>query len=177
MVGFFGKLFGRDPSSSETPEQTVRRLLTTLPKCSKFVVGASPKYGNEQYRCEVLISAIDLLPWAQRNAESRFSSDPEDQAANEALPIWLRSANASDVGPTYVPVPFVNVMSSFIADFVEKGIAQIQCPDCSKGYQKISTEKRNVVKGGTTSTWTDEWFCPNGHLLYRADQRIHIYRG
>lgn len=177
VLKFLKRLFGANPPAPETAEQAVRRLLATLPSCPRYVVGASPSYGNERYRGEVLLDTEELLPWAQKRAGNSYGSYPDIQAAADALPIWLRAADRSNAQPAYLPAPFVDLLSSSIGEFAGAGGTLVSCPDCGSRYGEILKEKLNVERQSIVSRWTDEWYCPKGHLLYRANQETRINLG
>ena len=68
-MGLFGEIFGKKPSQKVEGgldiEKLVGEYLLRLPKCSKYVVSVSPKYGDENYNCEVQIPAKELAVWAE----------------------------------------------------------------------------------------------------------------
>lgn len=175
MIGFIKKLFGREEPPSFDIEKVVGRYLLNLPPCSAKIVVASPKYGDQHYRCELIVDADGLLPWAEHHAQAVWSSDQEEQAARQALPVWLRGANLSDPALTYVPTYFVEVLRPYALNFINEGISEVFCPVCRQVVEDIVMKKLNERREGTWSWWTDEWYCPKGHLLYREDHELHLH--
>jgi hypothetical protein len=158
-------------------ENAVGKYLLTLSPCTAKVVVASPNYGDQHYRCEVIADAARLTPWAEHHAEAVWSLDNDEQAARKALPFWLRGANV-DVAPSYIPPLFVAVLRPYALDLINEGIAQVLCQECRRIVRDIAMKKLNESYAGSLwAQWTDEWHCPSGHLLYREDHDIHIHRG
>jgi ssDNA-binding Zn-finger/Zn-ribbon topoisomerase 1 len=174
MIGFIKKLLGREGPTFDI-EKAVGRYLLTLPPCTAKVVIVSPKYGDKHYRCELIVDTDGLVPWAEHHAQSVWSSNKEEQAARKALPIWLRSANLNDPAPTYVSPHFVEVLQPYALDFINEGIVDVICPDCRRVVGDIVMKKLNERREDTWLWWTDEWYCPNDHLLYREDHELHFH--
>lgn len=177
MVAHLKKLFGREESPPLDIDKTVGRCLQSLPLCTAKVVVASPNYGDQHYRCEVIVDVDGLLLWAEHHAQSVWSSNQELQAARKALSLWLQGANRSDLAPSYVLPSFVAVLRPYAPNFVNQRIAHIVCPDCDRGIEDIERKGLNQQRTGAWLAWTDEWHCPKGHLLYREDHELHLYLG
>lgn len=177
-MGLFSKLFGSKSSaaSTETPEQSVQRLLRSLPKCTSKILVAGPTYGDDEYTGDVVVEAAGLRPWATRNAEGSYHSDPEVQAASEVLPIWLRAADSVDEQPTRIPRSMVSLMQDYVPNFFSMGIATIWCPNCGTCHSDIVRERKREDSGRTHFDATHEWYCPKGHLMYRHKSHTHIVR-
>lgn len=97
-------------------EKAVGKYLLELPRCSRKIVVASPKYDSEHYFGEVLVDAVGLIPWAEHHSTACWSSWKEDQAARLALPVWIRGADPSDELPTYLLEPFMRVLLCNLRD-------------------------------------------------------------
>jgi hypothetical protein len=176
MIGFIKKLLGREDPLPFDIEKAVGQLLLSLPRCSSKLVVASPNYGDEHYKCDVVVDANSLMPWAEHHAEAVWSSDNEAQAARRALPVWLRGANVIDLKPTFVPPAVVVVLRPYVSTFFEEGIAEAFCHDCRSSFRDVFKKRFNERLDGPWSFWTDEWHCPAGHLLYLQDHELHILR-
>ena len=176
MVGFFKKLFGCEETLPFDIEKAVGKYLLVLPRCTAKVAVASTKYGDQHYRCDLFVYVNGLLPWAEHHAKAARGGNHEVQAARLALPLWLCGANLSDSMPSYVPPYFGVVLKRCITDFVKQGMCEIVCPDCRQVVQEIDMKKLNENRSGTNNfSWTDEWYCSEGHLLYREDKRLHFH--
>lgn len=175
MLGFLKKLIGPSKPPPFDLEKAVGNYLLNLQKCSSKVVVISPKYGDRNYKCDVIVDADGLLPWAKHHAEAVWSGNQEEQAARLALPLWLQGADPKNQAPSYVPPYFISVLRPYTLDFINKGIAEIACPECNGIVADVKMKKLNEKREGTWSFWTDEWYCPKGHLLYREDHELHYH--
>ncbi|MBV5342035.1 MAG: hypothetical protein J0665_21155 [Deltaproteobacteria bacterium] len=175
MLGFIKNLLGPKKPPPFDMEKAVGNYLLNLPKCTSKVVVTSPKYGDKCYQCEVLVDVNGLLPWAKHHAQAVWSGDKVEQAARIAIPLWLQDSNCNNPEPSYVPPYFVAVLRPYTLDFVNKGIAEIVCPDCNRIVDNVQMKKLNEKRSGGWSNWTDEWHCPAGHLLYREDHELHFH--
>lgn len=177
MLTILKRLFRRDdpPLPTYDVEKAVGAYLLKLPRCSSLIIAVSPKYGDQHHRGELILDVVALLPWAEHHAESVLSSDKEEQAAIRALPLWLRGAALDDSHITYVPHSFAQILRPYAEDFIVKHIGMMACPDCRRVVKNVTMKKLNEHSAGAVlHSWTDEWLCPEGHLLYRQDQQIHM---
>ena len=176
MRSFFRKLLGRAEPTKESPEQAVLRVLQSLPECSSSLLVAGPTTGDGEYLGDVFVSAQSLLPWATSQANGSYVSDPERQAMLEVLPIWLRSANSDIQSPTRIPRAMADNIRPYISDFMAEGYCRVFCTKCGSLQSSISEVRMKIDTGPTHSDSIDEWYCPSGHLLYRARNHTHIVR-
>ena len=175
MANFLRRLLGGDPPSPPFDvESEVSKLLAALPPCAARVVVASPRYSGG-YRCEVTVAAKDLAPFVEGLAKSTFGGSRQSQVGRAAFPRWLRSAGTVGTSTSYLPSSFVDVVSSYVLNFVNDGSATVYCPDCKTPVQ-INQQTRNHQVSGPWSEWTDGWHCQRGHLLYAEDHELHILR-
>ena len=158
----------------------VDECLKELPRCSKEVVIASPEYKGSHYNCEIFIEAKDLLNWAE--SQEVWSSNEREQAAREALPIWLSNADLYKGNPSYLSDWMYEVLGPYVPNFVDAGTAKIFCLECKAFVadieQRIENQQRTGGEIFYRVTGTDVWTCPQGHqLLYKKyDCRIHVNR-
>lgn len=168
---FLTKLFRREPEFDL--EKEVGKMLLNLPTCSARVAIASPAYDPEHYRCDVTMDPHELASWAKRHAEGVVGFGPE-QAARQALPIWLRGADMSDMRTTYVP-GFASLIRPYIADFMEDANVRVYCTECSADVDDVVTQKVDQKTHGHWSWWTDVWTCPKGHEFHREEHELHLH--
>lgn len=173
---FISKFFNKKEEPKFDIEKTVGEYLLNLPRCNKFVVIVSPKYGENNYRCEIIISAADLAPWAEQHSSDVWSSNQNEQAARKALPIWLRGAKTEDKSACYIPQFMYEVVRPYVLNFVNDQTANIYCLECQSFVDDIHMEELNRKSAGDWSHWTDVWTCPKGHQLYYEEHDLHINR-
>lgn len=167
----FKGLFGRkkEPSLNEL----VGRTLAELPRCSKYIIVASPKYENTKYRCEVIVDAQDLVDWADHHAKAVLSMSVYQQAARVSLPLWLRGADQSR-RKTYPNELMHRVLEPYTLDFIEKYGAKVFCIECDSIENNVHIQRKNEKRNGPWVRWTDEWRCSHNHLLYYEDQELRF---
>lgn len=175
MVGFFKKLLGGAPLPPFDKDAEAIKLLAVLPPCAQYVVVASDRYSGK-YKCEVTIPAAQLGPFVSHLTQSTFGGSQESQVARIAMPKWLASASSNDGKTSYLSSAFIDIIDSYILNFIKKDIADVYCKECGKAIGTIDSSTRNRRVSGPWSEWTDAWHCQMGHLLYTEDHEIHILR-
>lgn len=155
-------------------EQRVGAYLMTLPRCTRNVVVASPRYQDSHYRGEVWADAAQILPWLEHHAKNVWSVGGEEQAARLTLPLWLRGADLDNPQPTYLPPYFVQVLDHYVLDLVHRGWVSFWCTDCLEHHQYICIDERDYQRTGGLSFWTSEWRCAQGHQLYHQEHELHL---
>ena len=175
-MNFIRKLLKSKTDTEFDIEKAAGDYLLKLPRCNKYVVIVSPKYGESHYTCEIVVSAEDLAPWTEEHANAVWSSNQEEQAARKTLPIWLRGADADNYTPSYVPHFMYEVLRPYVLDFYKNETTNIYCFECQSFVEDVQMETLNRKTAGDWSSWTDVWTCPNGHQLYHEDHDLHIHR-
>lgn len=175
-MSLISKFFKRKATPPFDLEKAVSSYLLKLPRCSKKVVIMSPKYGQADYSCEIVMAAEDLMPWSEHHADAVWSLSQEVQIARKALPLWLREANLKDDSASYVHHFIYEVLRPYVSDFISDGTASIYCTECQSFVADVKMEKLNYKKAADWSWWTDVWTCPKGHQLYYQEQELHIRR-
>ena len=174
VIGYIKKLL--EPKQAPPPDidALAGQLLRTLPRCTARVVVASPNYGDQRYRADIVADTVSLLSWAEHHAQAVLGSMDEIQAAREALPVWLRDADLSNPAVSYVASPFVALLRPYAKGFISRSIAQALCSECRRFVRDVSFNTFNERNGDGWSWWIAEWHCSSGHLLYREDHGICI---
>lgn len=169
---YSGKLKAKENNVAGTKDE----YLSKQPRCSKEIIIVSPIYAAENhYTCEIVVEAKDLLPWAKNHAKGVSSSDQKEQAAREALPLWLGTADSSEARASYAPHFMYKVLRPYVSDFVEDGIAKIYCSECQSLVTDLQMDRKDERSSGRWSYWTDVWKCPHGHQLYYEEHELHFY--
>jgi len=140
-MGFLNNLFGKKQTPAFNIEKAVSEYLLRLPQCNKDVVIVSPKYGEKHFICEIVVAAKDLLPWTERHAVTVSSSNKEEQAARQALPLWLRCADSSNKCASYVPHFMFKVLRLYVQNFINEGIARVFCFECQSFVSDLNRKK------------------------------------
>ena len=175
MASLIKRLLGIKDQLPFDIEKAVGQMLLKMPRCSAALVVAGPGYSDVNYNGDVIVDAAGLLPWAEHHADALWSSNNYEQAARKALPVWLRGADLSNMQPTLLSQPFIDVLRPYVLDFFNKGIAAVHCRECQRSYREVRMNKFNEKKTGSWSYWTDEWRCEHGHLLYHEDHELHFF--
>ena len=175
MIRSVRKWFSAEKPRDLVIDRAVRTYLLNLPQCTENVVIVGRAYRDRNYRCDVIARADGLFAWAERHAKGVLSFDPQDHAARQALPLWLREANRNDASRSYVPPRFVAVMRPYVLDFINKGIAEIECPVCGAIVRDIEMTTLNERRNGPRVSWTDDWRCGAGHPLYWENHEVKFF--
>lgn len=175
-MSIFEKLFKRNKKAEFDIEKAVGAYLLNLPRCNKDVLIISPEYGETHYKCEILVAAEDLLPWAESHSGAVWSFNQEEQAARKALPIWLRGANQDENSVSSVPLAMYEVLRPYVLNFVSDKSAKVCCLECNTLVSDIFMETLDKKRLGDWSWWIDLWKCSKGHELYYEKHEMHIHR-
>lgn len=160
---------------SEDIETLIGRHLLTLPRCTKSVAIINSSYGAKEYSCEVIVTANDLLPWAEHHSSTVWSACNKDQAARKTLPLWLRTADATQDKVSRLAPPLYRIVEPYTLDFIEKGIAKVFCYECEKQVPYVNTHVHDRKVLGDWVSWVSEWKCDNEHLLYHEHHEAHFH--
>lgn len=179
-MNFLTRIFRRDEppnkdleSSNSIIERKVGHYLLHLPRCSRTVVVASPEYASSEYTCEITVQTEELLSWAEHHAKNVFSLNNEEQAARQALPIWLRCADLKDDSSTLVPSYMHKVLEPYALNFYMDGITTIFCCECQAVVPNIFIERIDEKRAGKSSWHTMICSCPKGHQIYCQKHDLH----
>ena len=173
-MGFLRYLLRKKKYPEFDFEKAAAEYLQQLPRCQKDVVIVSPEdHGEVHYKCEIIVAANDLLPWAERHAVGVWSSDQDDNTARQALPQWLFDAESS--GRSYAPYFMHKVIRPYMSNFIQDDIISIFCPECQSIVADVKMEQLDRRSCANWSWWTDVWTCSQGHLLYHKEQELHIH--
>ncbi|WP_207064003.1 hypothetical protein [Motiliproteus sp. SC1-56] len=156
MLKLIKRWRARHDQPSFNIEQRVGTYLLTLPRCTRHVVVASPRYKDSHYRGEVWADAAQILPWVEKHANNVWSVCGETQAARLTLPLWLRGADLDNPQPSYLPSFFVKVLEDYVLDLVHHGWVTFWCPECAVHHRYICLDRRDQKSIGDWRFWTSE---------------------
>ena len=184
MFSRFKALFARKkqavvmPSARVTPKLKLKQEYTKPSlECSSLILLCGPSYGDQHYYGSFLLNAVSLKSWALEHSLNVRSVNSISQAAREYLPLWLsRTTYQQDSYITLLDKEMREVMMPYIYDFYLKGWLSAYCYECHEHHDSLTTDVHNKVQRPSTSKWTDEWLCRNGHVLHRQDQEIRWFR-
>lgn len=175
MLKLFGELFRRKNTPPPLDiEKAVGHYLHTLPRCTNRILVVSRRYLDKRYNYELTVDAASLAAWAKRyETSSWYSSNPND-AAKLALLYWVRGADLSDNSVSFPPKIFFNELRESQETFLNMTSAQAYCYECRQVIADVSKKHTDLPKREIFDCWRSEWFCPQGHLLYKEDSGIHL---
>ena len=176
MIAFAKRLFKRKEAPPFDLGKAVERCLLDLQSCTAKVVVMSPRYGDQNYQCEVIADTDRLIPWVDHHVKTVAHLHPGQNAAIHALPIWLRGADLNNTTPSHVTPQVIGLLRPWVLDLVDQKIAEVVCPTCQQIVEDITMMRLNERRDGTWSLWTSDWRCQYDHLLYREDHEIHFQR-
>lgn len=175
-MGIFNNFFGKNKTAEFDIKGESDRLLKELPPCTTLVVMASPRYSG-CYKCEVIAEAGTVADFFEMVFQSTFGGDQSSRVARVTMPVWLRGGmKHAGSGPSYLPPTFSKLVDSYVQDFVNRGDAVVHCPECNLVVSGVNISQRNEKSNTLHSEWTNEWRCPENHLLYTEDHEIEWMR-
>jgi hypothetical protein len=167
VMNFLTKWFGK--SKSVVIEQYQQPAIS----CSSLILLSGPAYGDKTFFGSFLLNAFAVKSWAFDHSNSVWSSAKIEQQARVYIPKWLESASYHDDGyVTLIDLPMRQVLVPYTFDFYDKGWLSIYCHQCGELHDSLIDNMHNNQRNGSTSTWTDEWHCPNGHILHHKEQEV-----
>ncbi len=175
MIKLAKRLLRRKETLFPDIGKAIEECFLDLPPCTAKVVVMSPKYDDQYYQCEMFADTVRLAAWAEHHASACASLQQEDQAARQALPLWLSGADLRDMTPSHVTPHVVGVLRPYLQDFVNQDIAVVVCPACKQVVESLSMKRINERSAKPWAWWTSEWTCECGHLLYREDHEVHFH--
>ena len=141
--------------------------------CSSLILLSGPTYGDRTFFGSFLLNAVAVKAWTLEHSKSVWSSTHLEQQARKYLPNWLDKVNYGDDGyVTMIDLPMRRVLVPYTYDFYLKGWLSIYCHQCSKFHDTMIDNTHNHQKIGRTSKWTDEWLCPDGHILHYKEEEV-----
>lgn len=152
----------------------LKKYLAGLPRCSKYVLIASPFYELEGFNGEVVAYAAKLQPWMVDRVKGATKFGMA-QVVFLATPQWLEQADLSNESITVLSPELLDNLSDYAYALVRDKIAFCRCSTCHKSYDDITMVKLNQREEGQKHFWTDEWRCPEGHIIYRKDTWIRLF--
>jgi len=172
------RAFSKPYREQQRMDREVQVFLETLPPCHQFVLVASPELGEGEYSCGVVLSAHELLAWYRKEAEMTTIYSWDAKVRRRAMPLWLGQARANDGQVTDLPRSAFRDVRGFIADWVEAGQAHVWCYHCESWVDEVIMSKTDESHlGRLGSSWTELWYCTEGHKMHESRQEIRWIYG
>ena len=167
------QLVSKSYREQQQMSQGIQAYLDTLPMCHQFVLVAAPDFGEGEYFCGVTLPASDLLAWYRKEAEHTTIYFWDANVRRRAMPVWLEHAHTNDGEVTDPPRNAFRDVRGYIADWVEVGQAHAWCYHCESWVDEVAMSKTDESHfGNLSSSWTDLWFCNQGHKMHEARQEV-----
>lgn len=142
---------------------------------TKWAVLHGPSYGEKKFRATLLIDLSQMREWSVKHAKQTWTNQTFEQAAKEYFPEWLGGIDLETKAITILDKGQHGFLKDYYLDFVNKDWHQIWCPDCKKIYKKIDIQDSKSKSEGSNISWTVDWRCEEGHILYLHEQSIRIF--
>ncbi len=141
-------------------------------RCCRWIVLCGPVYNDKGFKGTLIVDSTEMYEWARAHATKTWCSRTSEQKAKEYFPHWISEINASSTEMTLLDEHQRAFLQPYKLDFIRKGWSQIWCPQCQKLHSKVTENDHNHERTNKTSTWVEEWLCPEEHLLYSENQEI-----
>ena len=166
-------LLSKSHRQQQQMDQAVQAYLDTLPICHQFVLVADPDLSEGEYFCGVILPASDLLAWYCEEPEQTTIYSRRAKVRRRAMALWLEQAHTNDGEVTDLPRNAFHDVRGYIADWVEAGQAHAWCYHCESWIDEVAMSKTDELHlGKLGSSWTDLWFCSQGHKMHEARQEV-----
>ena len=171
-MGIFNRLLGKSQVGYRGIQ--LEEYLSGLPRCHSSVIIAGPTYVNSRYKGQIIAPADKLQASAAEILGSVIARSEQDQVVLKAFPMWLQAAETGGSAVSRAPFLVTQFLKGHIPDIIKDGIAHAYCNECQSVVDEIKMDKLDNRTPAGWSFWTDEWRCPQGHLLYREDRDLRF---
>ena len=144
-------------------------------KCSNTILLSGPSYGDKTFLGSFFLDVTASKDWMLNHSLSVFSSSKLEQQARLYLPKWCEFVTNKDADyVTLLDIHMRHVLVPYTYDFYLKGWLKCYCHQCSILHNKLLDNSSEVEKFGNNRSWTEEWLCPNGHILHNKNQELRL---
>lgn len=132
-------------------------------------------YGDETFIGSLLIDLSKMHDWIKHHAENTWTNQTAEQNAKEYFVDWIKDIDLETDAITLLDKEQQSFLKSYALDFVNKDWHQIYCPQCKLLSKKFDMQKFDNQQFGKKISWSDEWRCEQGHILYYENQSIRLF--
>lgn len=141
---------------------------------TRWAVLHGPCYGEKKFKGTLLIDLSKMLDWAINHSKDTWTNNSMEQEAKAHFPEWLKRIDLETEAITILDKGQYEFLKNYYSDFVSKDWHRIYCPQCNVIYKDLQRATLNNQKEGLKISWTVEWKCIVGHILYRSDDSIRL---
>jgi hypothetical protein len=141
---------------------------------TRWAVLHGPCYGEKKFKGTLLIDLSQMSEWSKHHAKQTWTNQTATQEAKEYFPEWLTRIDLETEAITILDKGQYEFLKDYYSDFVDKDWHQIYCPQCKAIYKSLDRQTLNQDKNGKQLSWTIQWKCILGHVLYRHDASIRL---
>lgn len=146
-----------------------------LHKPTRWALLRSPFYRDESFKGSLLVDLSKMHEWAKHHAENTWTNQTAVQTAKEYFVKWIKEVDVETDAITLLDKEQQGFLKAYALDFVKKDWHQIYCPHCKILGKKIDVQKFNSKSVDKEISWSDEWRCEQGHILYYEDQLLRLF--
>ena len=172
LEAYFGQSLRELQEEVMDVELETERLVARLPRCSRHILIAGPRYRLKEFSGELIADAEKLYPWVLRRTEEGGISNDIARAARMAFPRWVENADLGDESITLLEPAFRETTDMYEGNLLRDKIAFARCLSCGTDYAEVEQSKLNSKSVGRRSSYLWEWRCPKGHLFF--SKRIDV---
>jgi hypothetical protein len=141
---------------------------------TKWAVLHGPCYGEKKFKGTLLIDLSQMMDWSINHAAHTWTNQSLEQGAKEYFPEWLKRIDLQTEAITFLDKGQYGFLKDYYSEFVNRGWHQIYCPQCRITYKELNRQTLNEKHSGLIISWTVDWRCVAGHILYRHDDSIRM---
>lgn len=142
---------------------------------SRWALLDGPFYGKEDFNGSLLIDLSKMRDWSIANAQHSWTNQTPEQEAKDYFSVWLKNVEIDTQAITILDKEQRAFLQNHRTDFVDNNWHQIYCPQCRAIYKTFNRQRINEEQDGKKLSWTLEWKCILGHLLFREHDSIRLF--
>ena len=174
--GWLG-LSGRRRLASQADVQawTVGKLLLELPRCGPRVRLLWPQHDRTTTGCEWIVPARDLGDWLQAPPKPVVAA--RSDGVRRAFHLWLQAADDQGDATTDLPEAFRAEVQGRYREILSAIAGYLRCVQCQAFVVSPWVEEEGRTQDGAFMLSTTRVCCERGHVPFRQESVLEIYRG
>ena len=165
----------RQATSEDVRQRTVGKLLLELPRCGRRVRLLWPQQNPVTTGCEWIVPARDLADWLQAPPKPVVAARPD--GVRRAFHLWLQAADDRGGATTDLPEAFRAEVQGRYREILSAIAGYLRCVQCQAFVVSPWVEEEGRTQDGAFMLSTTRVCCERGHVPFRQESVLEIYRG
>ena len=143
--------------------------------CSRWILLDSSVYGRHVFEGDFLVDVEKIVSWSRNQVENTWTNQVNVEDAKIYFAEWISRADLKNDLPTLLDRYQQEFLKPHISTFISMKCFKVYCPSCANFYQEVIESGEKGGGAGKKISWTDEYQCPKGHLLYSQEEEIRLF--